>query len=99
MRQSLILALIISGIVVSESIAQYCVKKSKMSDRKYYFCGAILAYAVVCVLLYYSYDYRSMGLVNALWSAFSVLAIVAVGRYFYNEELYVWDLIGIAFII
>lgn len=93
------LSLIITGIVISESIAQYCVKKSKYPDCAHYFLFSILAYSVVCLLLYYSYDYKSMGIVNAIWSAASIIAIILVGGFFYHEKLYFYDYIGVLFTI
>lgn len=93
------LSVIIGGIVISESIAQYCVKKSKLPNCFHYFMFGIMAYAAVCLLLYYSYDYKPMGIVNAVWSAASIIAIIMVGSYFYHETLYAEDYIGVLLVI
>lgn len=54
----------------------------------------IAFYAVVCWLLRRTYDYSNMGLVNAVWSALSVLSIVAVGTFMFHESLNMNDIIG-----
>ena len=91
--------MIILAIVLAESFAQYCVRKSKQPLCWYYFILAILGYTAVCTLLYFSYDHKSMGIINALWSAFSIISITIVGAYFYHEKMYYWDIFGMISII
>jgi len=93
-----LLALIL-GIVLSESIAQSCIKKSKSNGCFYYFLLGIISYGIVCGLLYKSYDYRSIGIVNALWSAVSVLSIALIGYYFHHDKFKIHDILGIILIV
>lgn len=99
MQEIIILLIIICCIVIAESIAQYCVRKSKEPNCKWYFFFAIIGYTIVCYLLYYSYDHRSIGIINALWSALSIISITSIGIYFYHEKLYLWDFFGMILII
>lgn len=94
-----ILLFVIILIVAAEACAQYCIKKSNQTKELQYFCAAIGFYALVSLFLYISYNYSYIGLVNALWSGFSVLAIIAVGVIFYHEYLNVYDWFGILLIL
>lgn len=89
---------IVSGLVIAETLAQYCIRKSREHNKGYYFIIGLLAYAIVCGLLYYSFSYTSMSVVNALWNAISFLAIVGIGAYFYNEGILIGDVIGLLLI-
>lgn len=93
------LFLIVIGLVVAETIAQYCIQKSRKPNHEHYFIIALIAYAIVCVLLYRSFDFTSMSVVNALWNALSFLLIVAIGSYFYNEEIKFGDMVGLMLIL
>ena len=89
---------IITAIVAFEAGAQFCVKRSKSSTGETstaYFLLAVVLYAMVCGCLSKSYDHSQMGIVNVLWSAASVLAIILVGTYAYHETLTPTDVAGI----
>lgn len=93
---------VIAAIVAFEAGAQYCIKRSKTADaenKTSFFLFAVLLYALVCGCLSRSYEYQTMGLVNAVWSAASVLAIVSIGVVAYHETLTKTDSAGILFII
>ena len=93
---------VIAAIVTFEAGAQYCIKRSKTADAENktpFFLVAIMLYALVCGCLSRSYEYQTMGLVNAVWSAASVLAIVTIGVIAYHETLTQTDFVGILFII
>jgi len=97
--QSILLLLLIFGLVIVESFGQYCVRKSKTPGCSHYFLFGILAYIMVCIILYHTYNHKPIGIVNALWSAFSVLAVLGIGMYFYHEKLYIFDYIGLLLIL
>lgn len=94
----LMLTSIILGLVIAEGFAQYCIQKSRQPNHGYYFIFAILAYTIVCGLLYYSFEHMPMSIINALWNALSVMFIVAIGAYFYNEGVLFGDLVGLTLI-
>lgn len=81
---SLFLVVVILGIVLAECIGQSCLKTLFHNPSKiHYFAAGVLAYSVVCYLLLVSYRYKSMGLINVLWSGLSVLAVLAAGALFF----------------
>jgi multidrug transporter EmrE-like cation transporter len=90
---------LIMGIILFEGCAQYCVKRGNVERNLYYCLLAVLFYTCVITLLYYVYDYGAMGVVNALWSGFSILSIIMIGVLIYHETINYWDYIGIIFII
>jgi multidrug transporter EmrE-like cation transporter len=90
---------IITAIVAFEAGAQYCIKRSKATNSTSFFLLAIVLYALVCGCLSKSYEYQTMGVVNAVWSAASVLAIVSIGMFVYHETLSSSDIAGIISII
>jgi multidrug transporter EmrE-like cation transporter len=79
----MLLLLLILIIVVAESCAMYSAKQ----PAGYYVVISLLFYAVVVLLLRQTFTMEKMGVVNGIWSAASVVAAVAVGRYCYDEHL------------
>uniref|UniRef100_A0A6C0IVG3 EamA domain-containing protein n=1 Tax=viral metagenome TaxID=1070528 RepID=A0A6C0IVG3_9ZZZZ len=96
--RNVIVFIIVMFIVAFEAGAQYCIKMSRSSDNTMFIVPAVILYSLVCGALYCSYEYRGMGIINAIWSALSVLAVTFVGMYFYHEEIRRKDMIGIALI-
>ena len=90
---------IIIFIVLLEASAQYCIKRSNIDKNVNWFCGGLMLYALVSLSLFFSYNYSQMGLVNAIWSAFSVLLIILIGIYMYHETINSYDILGILFIV
>lgn len=86
-------------IVFFETIAQACLKKSKLDKNKFYICISVISYFIICLLLIYSYDYNTMGRINLLWSCFSIIIILLTGTILYHEKIYWYDLIGLSLII
>jgi multidrug transporter EmrE-like cation transporter len=98
MNSTLIIALLITAIALAETFAQYCIKKSHAEGCKLYFLLGVLGYTIVSVLLYYSFEQRSMPIVNTLWNASSIILIILVSLYVYKETLTMWDWIGMIFV-
>ena len=90
---------IIGGMIISEAFGQYCIKKSKNPEYRHYFALGILSYSMVCTLLYCGYDHKPMGVVNALFNSGSIITVMFIGLYFYHEEMYFYDYLGIIFIL
>jgi multidrug transporter EmrE-like cation transporter len=95
---SMILLLILF-IVICESISQCLLKKFYMCKYIPYFIGAMVLYGIICYLLVRTYEFEDLGLVNALWSAASVIAVILVGKFVFHEKNDYWQYLGIALII
>lgn len=94
------LLLIIVSISLCEALGQSCLKYFNMnSDQPQYYLFALLFYAAICYLLVKSYNYRGMGVVNAVWSGLSVFAVLMSGILFFGEKIAVSDLIGAVSIV
>jgi multidrug transporter EmrE-like cation transporter len=92
--------LLIVLISISECIGTSCLKKMYIDPKKYWlFFVAVGAYIFVCILLFVSYRYETMGLINVLWSGVSILVILGAGMIFFNETITNYDKIGIVFIL
>lgn len=84
---------IILLIVLCETTAMSCVKKYHGGDGSFYFIIAILFYALVCILLSHSLDYKnSIGMVNVAWSGLSVLAVALTGVLAFKETVHKHDI-------
>ncbi len=97
-NDTMVLIYIILLIVFLEAIAQSCLKKSKVSNNHSYTCISVIAYCLICILLLKTYTYRSMGIVNLIWSCFSIIAIISSGIIFFHETITLNDIIGILLI-
>jgi multidrug transporter EmrE-like cation transporter len=82
-----------------ECVAQGCLKKFFKDSNFFLFLSGIICYAAVCYLLVKSYQFKSMGIVNCIWSGVSILFILWIGWAVFNETINTRDVMGIAFII
>ena len=100
MQNTVILVFLVLLISLSECLGQTCLKKYSLTPTSHwlYWLG-VSFYALVCLLLVFSYKYRGMGLINVLWSGLSVLTIVSVGLIFFDETVTRLDWLGIALVI
>lgn len=85
-------------IVASEALAQTCIKKCKVTQKWHFYLLAVFFYSLVCIGLYTMYGYKTMGIVNLIWSCLSILSILTVGVVFFHEEVNRYDIIGISLI-
>lgn len=90
---------LIFGISCSEAIAQTCIGYYKLYKTIYLLLLALFFYAIVVFLLYKSYKYKGIGLVNVLWSGMSIIIMLTTGVIIFKEELHVHDIIGIILIV
>lgn len=96
--EKVVLIVVLLFIVLSESTAQFCIKKCK-TTQKWYFLGlAVIMYGFVCLGLYKVYDYKTMGIVNLMWSCMSIVAIALVGIIYFHEKITFYDLLGVVFV-
>lgn len=94
--KSVYLLLVVLGIVIAECVGQSCLK-SMFNDpsKSYLYVAGVVSYGVVCYLLLLSYNYKSMGLINVLWSGLSVLAVLGAGALFFHERITTMDAVGV----
>jgi multidrug transporter EmrE-like cation transporter len=83
-------------ITVFEAVAQSCLKKSQKNGMSFLFYVGILSYIVVCVLLMNCYKNEAyLGKVNLIWSCFSIILIITIGYFIFEEKIYIHDIIAI----
>jgi len=91
--------LLVIGILISETIALTFLKEYAVNANLiFYFCG-LFFYAVVTMLLVQSFKYEGMGVVNVLWSAFSIMFVVATGIFFFKEKVHLLELLGVVLVL
>lgn len=92
--------LLIFLISVTESVAQVCLKHLFLDPQKFWlYVAAVLCYAIVCILLFFSYRYNGMGILHVLWSSLSILLALGIGIFYFKEEITTLDKLGIILII
>lgn len=92
--------LLVCLISTSECIGEICLKKLHLNpDRFWLFIAAVVFYTIVCFLLFISYRYRGMGIVHVLWSGISILLVLSVGIFYFEEKITMMDKLGIIFIL
>ena len=94
----LLIGALLLFIVLSEAVAQYCIRRCKEEQKMHLFILGVFFYSFVCLGLYIMYDFRQMGFVNLLWSCMSIITIMIVGTVFFHEHLNIYDLIGIGLV-
>lgn len=77
----------IALILTCETTAISCLKEYAESAQWRYFLLGILFYAGVSLFLVQSLAFEGMGVVNAIWSAFSVVFVASVGALKFGERI------------
>jgi multidrug transporter EmrE-like cation transporter len=101
-KETITLLILVLFISLSECMGQSCLKKfhlNPLPNNNYLYYLAVLFYGIVCLLLLLSYRYKSMGLVNVLWSGISVLVVLSAGALFFHEKITFLDKLGVLFIL
>lgn len=98
LKNKALLVIIILFIVAAESCGQYCIRICKTEQKWHFFILGVIMYSFVCLGLYISYGYKTMGIINLLWSCLSIISIVLIGIVFFHDTVTVNDIIGILFI-
>lgn len=93
------LLLLISGIIICESIAQSCIKSSLANNNIYIIIIAVILYSIICILLFKCYSHKSMGIINIIWSVGSIISVTLFGVVLFHEKLTKYDIIGITLCI
>jgi multidrug transporter EmrE-like cation transporter len=85
-------------IVLFDVLAQGAFKTCHINnDKKSYFLG-LLFYAVVGFFLLRAYEYGNMGTVNVIWGAISIISVMLVGKFYFDEHISTSDIIGAVFV-
>ena len=88
--------LCIAGIVLCDTVAVSMLKASIVTHRARYLALGYVCYLLVGTLLYQSFRYESVVIVNVLWSASSVLFVLVVGRFFFGERIRRGQMVAVA---
>lgn len=91
-----ILVLLIS---IFEAFAQSTIHYAYYNNNKYYIIFGIFLYIIIAFLIYKAYNYKGVGMVNAIWSGFSIIFMIIIGIVLFNEKILFNEYIGIFFII
>lgn len=91
--------LIILLVSCFEALAQSCVYYSHLTKNYMYLVLAIGFYICVCFTVYVAYNYKGIGMVNALWSAIDIVLLLLVGVLLFGEKLSNIEYLGIVFIV
>jgi small multidrug resistance pump len=86
-------------VAVLEAFAQSSVQLAHQTKAYYHILVAVVAYALVCVFLIEAYKYKGAGLVNVLWSGITMVLMIAIGHFVFNEHISTLEWLGISFII
>lgn len=86
-------------IIVTETTAMGFLKQYSMTSSIASLAIGLACYMVVAFLLMESLQFEGMGIVNILWSAFSVIAVVITGILVFGEKISMLEVFGIAFVI
>lgn len=54
----------------------------------------MFCYGIVCLLLNRCYDFDGMGMTNFVWSILSIVTMISVGYFIFNESITRYDIIG-----
>lgn len=82
-----ILITLVIFISILEICGQTCIRKFRENGNKQFIILGIALYLAVVLLLFHSYRYHGMGIVNLLWSCLSIIMAVVVGHFIFNEEV------------
>lgn len=98
-RSTTMLYFIVFLILLTETTAMSFLKEYSETSSTLALLIGIACYMVVSLLLIRSFRYEGMGIVNVLWSAFSVIFVVAVGIFLFGETISKIEAVGIAFVL
>jgi small multidrug resistance pump len=86
-------------ILLAETTALSLLKQYSLSGHIFYMLGGLACYTLVSLLLVQSFRYEGMGIVNVLWSACSVVLVVAAGVILFGEHVGNVELFGISMVV
>jgi len=90
------LYLYVAIILISETIAISFLREYYECEKMRFFLLGILFYGLVSITLVQSLRLQEMGIVNVIWSVFSVVFVAVAGRLEFKERLTHTEIFGIA---
>jgi len=94
------LILLICAITISEALGQYLLRLSKTYPVFWYFpyiCWGL--YGICTWLLLKTYEFTTIGKAEVYWDALSAILVPLIGIYAFNNQLSLYNWIGIIFVI
>lgn len=88
------LYLYISLILLCETAAITLLKTYSQSSHLHHLLFGLLFYGGVSLFLIQSFRYETIGIVNVIWSAFSVLFVASVGVLKFHERISCKEVLG-----
>lgn len=82
----------------SAQLGRNCVTDNSHARAWAFLTLAVACYAGVTYFLFVSYQYKGVGIVNAMWSGLSILLMMAIGFVFFNERATRREYLGVLFI-
>ena len=95
----LILCFIVFLIILSEAVAQSCIKRYNAENNTLFLLIGCISYLCVIILLCKSYNYDGMYKINLYWSIGSIVTILLFDVLFFHAEIKKEDLIGVSLCI
>jgi len=86
-------------VLLCETSAMSFLKAYSLSGSFLALGAGFACYFLVCVFFEFSLRYEGMGMVNILWSAFSVIFVVVTGVLLFGEKISPIQMLGIGFVI
>lgn len=83
---------------IFEAFAQSSIQWAQKYDSKWHLLLAVGCYTVVSIFLYVAYNYKGVGIVNVLWSGMSIVLMLTIGYFIFDEKVTFMEWVGIAFI-
>ena len=90
---------IVFCILLCETAALSLLKQYSITSQMIFLIGGLAAYVCVSLLLVQSFRFEGMGMVNVLWSAFSVVFVVTTGVVLFAETVSTVEILGIAMVV
>ncbi len=89
----------VAAILLCESTAMSFLKEYTKISRHAYFLAGLLFYTAVVFFLIQSFHFEGMGMVNVIWSAFSVVFVECLAVYTFHERVTHTQIFGILFAV
>lgn len=96
--QSILVAILLIFIVLSEATAQFCLRKCKKEQKFHLFLLGVFFYSLVCLGLLNMYSMKEIGIVNFMWSCMSIITVLIIGVIVFHEQINRYDFIGLIFV-
>jgi small multidrug resistance pump len=91
----------IACVAIFEALGQSSMAMARRSiDKKImYAMLGMICYCFVAYGLYVSYQWKGVGMVNAMWSSLSIIVMITIGHVFFKERLDAYEWIGVLLMI